>query len=109
MDDYLIDRQALGGFVDELIKKKPLPANTPEELSALREKTIQELDDTVSKAIFSGLTKEQYQELNRLLDDPNATEADFDAFFHDADIDVEQNIATAIENFGHNYLGGQNA
>lgn len=109
MDNYLIDRETLGKFVDELIKKKALPVNTPEELNALREQSISALDDKIGTAIFSKLTRPQYDELNQLLDDNQSTEETFAAFFNRANINVEQTITDTIQSFGTEFLGGQNA
>ena len=67
MDNTLIDRETLGQFVDELIKKKPLPTENPEEINTLREKSITALDDKIGTAIFSQFTQEQNIEFNRML------------------------------------------
>ena len=40
MDNYLVDRETLGQFVDELMKQKPLSADSADELKTLRENTI---------------------------------------------------------------------
>ena len=32
MQDYLLDRETLGQFVDELMKKRPLPVDNAEEI-----------------------------------------------------------------------------
>lgn len=109
MDNYLIDRETLGKFVDELIKQKALPVNTPEELSTLREEVITKLDDKIGMAIFGSLTKAQYAELNSLLDDETATEATFDAFFHQNGINIDKIVTETIQAFGAEFLGGQNA
>ena len=58
MDNLLIDRETLGRFVDELIKKKPLAVGNPEELNALREESIKALDDRIAMAIFGGLNED---------------------------------------------------
>lgn len=108
MDNYLIDRETLGKFVDELIKKKPLPVNNPEELNVLREKAINDLDEKIGIALFSKLTRTQYDELDQLLDDEQATEETFAAFFNRANVNVEDTITEAVQAFGTEFLGGQN-
>lgn len=109
MDNYLIDRETLGKFVDELIKKKALPVNNPEELNVLREKSINDLDERIGVAIFSKLSKAQYDELNQLLDNEQSTEETFEAFFNRANINIENTITETVQAFGAEFLGGQNA
>ena len=55
MDNYLINRETLGQFADELIKRKPLPVNSPEDLAELREDIIKTLNERISLAVFGGL------------------------------------------------------
>ena len=88
MDNYLIDRETLGQFVDELMKKKPLPANTAEELNTLREQTIKSLDDKIGMAIFGSLTTPQLEEFNQILDRNEESPEIFQNFFQTADIDL---------------------
>ena len=110
MDNLLMDRKTLGKFVDSLIKKKPLPANSPEELNVLREKAIEELDNKITIAIFSKFTKEQNEELNQLLDRPDTSEDEFRHFFDRSGINFEDVITNTIRNFGREFLlGGSNA
>lgn len=109
MDNLLMDRETLGRFVDDLIKKKPLPVNTPEELTALREKAIKDLDDKMTTAIFNKFTDEQIAELNQLLDRPDASEEDFKQFYGRTGIDFDDIIIKTLRAFSQEFiLGGQN-
>lgn len=109
MDDYITDRKALEQFVDELFRQKPLPANSAEELSALREETIEKLDNYIGVAIFGGLSEHQLEELNQTLDNGDDTPEFFQKFFSDAGIDLKQTVSSAMENFRKEFLGGENA
>ena len=109
MDNLLIDRETLGRFVDELIKKKPLAVNNPEELNALREKSIKELDDKIALAIFGSLNEQQNEELNQLLDRPNTSETEFQQFFEKNGLNVEEAVTNTVRVFGREFLGGENA
>lgn len=109
MDNYLIDRETLGQFVDELMKQKPLPANTTEELNALRETNIKSLDDEISLAIFSSLNKAQLDEFNQILDREEESPEVFKEFFQSAGINLEETISEAMQRFGAEFLGGENA
>lgn len=109
MDNYLIDRETLGKFVDELIKRKALPVNTPEELNTLREESIKSLDDKIGLAVFGSLTNEQNTEFNQLLDRGDVEESEFEDFFNRIGLDVEQKITDTMNAFGAEFLGGQNA
>lgn len=108
MDDYITDRKALEQFVDELFKQKPLPANSAEELNALREETIKKLDDDIGVAIFGGLSDHQLEELSKTLDRGDDTPEFFQKFFSDAGIDLKQTIASTMESFRKEFLGGEN-
>ena len=109
MEDYLLDRQTLGEFVDELMKKRPLPLDSAEELSDYREKQIKSLDDQISQAIFGGLDESQTAELSQLLDNETENPEVFRDFFERNHIDLEQTIANVASAFSANYLaGGQN-
>lgn len=109
MDNLLIDRETLGRFVDELIKKKPLAVNSPEELNAFREKSIEALDDRIALAIFGGLSDQQNEELNQLLDRPGTTETEFQQFFERNGLNVEEAVTNTVRVFGREFLGGENA
>ena len=82
MNEYLIDRETLGRLIDELIKRKPLPVNTAEDL--------------------------QNAEMNELLNRNESNPDVFKNFFIRAGIDLESIIANAITTFGKEYLGEQN-
>lgn len=108
MDDYLVDRETLGEFIDELIKKKPLPVNTAEELTNYREEQIKALDDRIGMAIFGRLTEDQNREINDIFDRGESNPEVFEDFFNRAGIDVEKILSETMEAFGREFLGGQN-
>lgn len=108
MDNYLMDRQTLGQFVDELIKKKALPIDDTAELEALREKEMRALDDRVIDAIFGRLNDEQDAELNQLLDRDEESPEAFEEFFQSAGINVEEIIGQTMQDFAAEFLGGEN-
>lgn len=110
MEDYLIDRGTLSQFVDELMKKRPLPVDSTEDLNAFKEKQIKALDDHITKSILAGLNDAQSAELNHLLDTEQENPEVFQDFFKNQGIDLEGVIADAAVSFSANYLqGGQNA
>ena len=108
MDNYLVDRETLGQFVDELMKKKPLPANTAEELNALKERNIEALDHEIGMAIFSDLDETQLKEFNQMLDRNEESPEAFQNFFQTAGIDLGKTIADAVQKFSIRFLGGEN-
>ncbi|MDO4746977.1 MAG: hypothetical protein Q4A70_01360 [Candidatus Saccharibacteria bacterium] len=107
MDNYLLDYEMLGGFVDELMKAKPMPAQSAEELNVLREQNIKKLDDKVTTAVFGSLSDEQLLQMNELLDRDDSTPVTFASFFANAGIDMENIIAKAIQEFKTEFLGGE--
>ena len=108
MNDYLIDRETLGRFVDELIKNKTLPVDNADELNAQREQLIKDLDKKIGLAIFGKLTKEQATELNQLFDQDDTTEETYQAFFDKIGLDIEQTASEAMKEFAREFLGGAN-
>lgn len=109
MDNYLIDRETLGEFIDELIKKKPLPVDSAEDLAKFREEKIKELDDRISMAVFGGLSEEKLDEVDKLLDNEDAGPEVFDEFFKGAGVDLDQVIKDTMQTFMNEFLGGENA
>lgn len=109
MDNYLIDRETLGRFADELIKKKGVPADNAEAVDRTREEVIAALDDHIGMAVFGGFTPEQNTEFNQLLDQDDAPLEAYQEFFDKHHINVEQIITDAVKAFSTEFLGGQNA
>lgn len=107
MDNYLLDYETLGGFVDELMKAKPMPAQNAEELNVLREQNIKKLDDKVTTAVFGSLNDEQLRQMNELLDRDDSTPDTYASFFTNAGIDMENIIVNAIQEFRTEFLGGE--
>jgi len=109
MDNYLIDREALEQIVDELMKQKPLPANSAEELYAIREKAIKDLDDKIGMAVFCSLSEEELAEFNRLIDNNEISAEAYQKIFNDAGVDLQKIMAETISDFKNEFLGGKNA
>lgn len=109
MDNNLINRETLSQFVDELIKRKPLPIDSAEDLANLREDAIKALDDRIGMAIFGKFTEEQSQEYNQILDRGEENPDVFEDFFNRAGLDVEKIITETMDEFANEFLeGGQN-
>lgn len=109
MEDYLLDRETLGQFVDELIKKRPLPVDNAEEINNYREEQMKALDDHITNALFGQMNEEQATALSQLLDQEKENPDVFKNFFTEQNINVEQIVADAANSFSANYLaGGQN-
>lgn len=110
MDNYLIDRETLGKFVDELIKNKALSVSSADELNNLREQAINDLDDQIANAVFGKFTKEQNAEFNQLLDNDATTEEDYENFFNGIGFNLDEIISDAMKQFATDFLkGGENA
>ena len=107
MDNYLIDRETLGKFVDELIKNKTLPVATAEGLNDLREQAIKDLDDRIADAVFGKFTKEQNAEFNKLLDDDNTSEEDYENFFNSIGFNLDEIISDTMKQFAAEFLKGE--
>lgn len=108
MDDYLIGRETLGRFVDELFKMKPLQVNNPEELNKLRETKMREVDDSVMEALFGKLDESQMAEFEQLLDKDEQSEEVFKSFFNKVGIDPQKTITEVMQAYSQAFLGGKN-
>lgn len=106
MENYLIERETLAEFVDSLIARKTQPI---ENLDALREENIRKLDDSIGQAVFGNLTEGQLAELNAMLDRNEDNDQAFQDFFNRAGINLEKVITETMQNFGKEFLGGENA
>ena len=106
MDDYLLDRDALGRFVDELMKQKPLDVESPEELNRIREAKMAELDQRVGDAIFGSLSDEQLDQINKLMDADVDSDA-YQKFFEDNNVDISKIMEETFRSFGNEFLGGR--
>ena len=109
MEKYLIDRETLEKFVDELMKKRTLPVNTVEEMNSLKEEMIKNLDDRIGEAIFGRLSEEQLDEVNQLMDQEDATEETFREFFDKTGLNIEEIMSDTAEKFSQEFIGGTNA
>ncbi|MBQ3353345.1 hypothetical protein IJG89_03340 [Candidatus Saccharibacteria bacterium] len=108
MDDYLIDRKFLAEFVDNLIKQKPTATDNDNDIDAIREKAIRELDDKIGMAIFGKFTKEQNEEYNRILDDDNLGSDAIASFFDKIGLNPSEIVTQTMEEYGKDFLGGKN-
>ena len=108
MNDYILDRETLGGFVDELMKQKRAKVNSPMELNELREKNIRELDDRIGEAVFSKLDDDHLKQVRILIEKDNGNEKVFQRFFVDNNIDLQQIITDTMNNYANEFLGVQN-
>lgn len=109
MESYLIDEKLLGQFADVLISQK-YPGQPVEAHADTKKDLIVALDNQISRAIIGSLTKEQGAELNQLLDEHSADESAFEDFFKKHNINLEEVIQKAMNDFKDNFLkGGDNA
>ena len=108
MEDYLIDRDTLEKFINELFQKKPAPAENAEELNRVKKEMVQSLDDRINKAMLNGLSDEQLEELERMLDSGEESPEAYDAFYKNAGVNLETVFSKEMKNFEKEYLGGEN-
>ena len=106
MQDYLLDRETLAQFVDELMKKRPIPVDNVTEINSFREEQMKALDDHISDAIFGSMSDAQLSSLNQLLDQEKDNPDVFQNFFKAQDIDIDGIVANAVNTFSANYLAG---
>lgn len=107
MENTLLDRQILEQTADALIAQK-YPGQPAETLSNERENIIQGLDDAVGQSVVDALNPEQLDRYSELLETEKEDPSVFEKFFSDNQINLEEVIKTATENFVKQYLGGGN-
>ena len=113
-DNYLNDRETLAKFVDALLQQKPGELRTPAEQKQYRELLMHQLDDQLTRDLFSRLPDDKLIEANSMLDDSSTKAEDYDRLFSEAGIDLEQSFTETAKKFTQEYLnsqttGGQNA
>ena len=108
MENYLIGRETLGKFIDQLIAQKYVN-QFPDSLKELRGESIKKLDNQVSEAIFSSLDDDQLDEISAMFDREENDPTAFQIFFKNADVNLEQIITDTMTKFSQEFLGGENA
>ena len=102
-----MDRASLAKTVDALIEKYQL-SDMEQDLKALREQKIQELDDLIGMEIFGSLSRAQQMEIRKLFESDEESPDAIRSFFENAGVDVSQKIEDAIRKFDVDFLGGKN-
>ncbi len=108
MEDYLIDKETLEEFVDELLRVKPMPVSGADGLGKVKEEMMQSLDDRINKAMLSSLSDEQLAELEQMLDRGEESPEAYDSLYQNAGINLESIISNEMNLFREEYLGGEN-
>jgi len=104
--EFLIGSENLAALVDALIsaKYKALPPFDTGDLAIIREQACKDLDDKVGFAIFSRFTESQNDAFHALLDRDDATEQDFERFFNEIGLNLEQVMQDAMISFSKEFL-----
>ena len=100
-----MDRETLERFVDPLITQKCSEVKGS-ELSQIREENIKKLDDLICNTIFEDLTSEQLEEINQIIDEGRDDPDTICEFLDDNNINLEQKVTKALEQFKTEFLGG---
>lgn len=108
MEDDRTTREALEQFVDELMKRKPTTATSPEEIRTQREQMIGELEDQISRAVINSMDDAQFAEYEKMLDDEATTAEQCADFLRGSGIDMQSVVREAAAGFGRDFLGGEN-
>ncbi len=108
MENYFIERDTLEKLLDPIIAQK-YPNQSPEEKAKIQDENVGKLDDAILESLLGGLTKSQLDEINLMFDQEEGDPDAFRTFFKNAGIDVEAKITEAVQNFGLEFLGGENA
>ena len=109
MESHLIDDALLGQLADVLIAQK-FPDQPVEAHADAKKDIMIALDNQISRAILGSLTQEQGTELSQLLEKGSMDEQAFEDFFKKYNINLEEIIQKAMEDFKDEFLkGGQNA
>lgn len=107
MENYLVGRETLGKFVDQLIAQK-YPNEPQGSLEDLREESIKKLDDQIGDAIFGSLDDAQLDEIDAMFDREENNPTAFQIFFKNAGLNLEEVITDTMSKFSQEFLGGEN-
>ena len=107
MENNFTEREVLGKFVDSLIAQK-YPGQPAENFTEIREKSIDEISKKIDMAMYGGLTIEQLEEVNALLDKNEDDPSAFEEFFKKAGVDTMQVTKDVLANYKASFLGGIN-
>ena len=103
--DYLLDRETLERFADDIIRQHPSSSSkAPEEIQSLREELITELDQKISNSIFDKLDDVHLQKFDAMLDKKETSKRDFKRFFKSAGINLNRVMFDAVIQVGKDYL-----
>ena len=108
MENYLVDRETLGQFVDGLISQK-YKNTPPKNFDTLRDELIEKLDNKIALSLFNDLSDPELDEVNEMLDDEKTPPEAFLNFFRKAGVNLQQKTSSAIAEFKAEFLGGKNA
>lgn len=112
MNDYLIDRETLGQFVDALISQKSQiqpAANSETRETKTREDLMAEVDDLILDTVIRSLNRSQFDEFNALLDRGETDATVFENFFKNANLDLTKIVTETLKTYQTEFLGGENA
>lgn len=105
-EDYLINKETLSRFIDELIRRHPIPIDNAEKLKEFRDEQMRALDDHIINTLFGNLDDAQLNSLDQLLNQEFENPDVFRKFFLDNNINVEQIIIDSVKSFNELYAKG---
>lgn len=108
MENYFIERDTLEKLLNPLIAQK-YGDRSPEEIEKIRDENVGKLDNAILDALLGGLSDSQLDEINLMFDQEESNPDAFRNFFKNAGIDVEKTMTEAVQKFGTEFLGGENA
>lgn len=106
MEEYLINKETLSKFIDELIKRYPIPIDDATKLKEFRDEQMRALDDHITNTLFGSLDEAQLNDLELLLNQEFENPDVFRKFFLDNNINVEQIIIDSVKSFNELYAKG---
>jgi len=107
MENNYIEHEVLGNFVDKLLAQK-YPGQPLENFKDFREKSIESISNAIDRAVYGSLNREQFTEINELLNRGEENPEVFSNFFKKCGIDPEQKTTEVLNSFKTQFLGGSN-
>lgn len=104
-ENNLIDREALGQFVDALIAQKNggQPVDTPPEE---REKLMVKVNDAIGQAVLGRLSSDKFAELDQGVETGKISSDQIRDYLINNGVNIDEEVKNALQSFADNYLGG---
>lgn len=102
-NQYLTDREALGQYVDDLIRIKNSPHVKGDNITVVKQALLEEVSDAINSKLISMLSDDEVKQLNEMLD-KEASDEQVSLFFTGKIKNLQQVVTDVLVEFKKGYL-----